>query len=135
MPDCQAGDDWVTVAEFDNSASSLISTFTYTYTIDTAWSQQMSEVTRPVSIRLREHLLQGFSVSAGVEVELQAAFWSLFSGGLGGSSSTGYNWGEVSSQAQQETQQYQVVTSAVTGVINADMDMAFGWLSLTSSSF
>ena len=50
MPDCQAGDDWVTVAEFDNSASSLTSTFTYTYTIGTAWSHQMSEVTSPATI-------------------------------------------------------------------------------------
>jgi len=99
-PDCQPEDRWVTVASFDNSQSDISSTFTYKYTIGTTWSHEMSE---------------GMSIDETVSAEMQAAFWGIFQGSLGVSVSTGYNWGEVTSEARGEEEEFSVETSVPGG--------------------
>merc|ERR1711915_142792 len=101
MPDCVAEDKWSTVASYDNSGSSLVSTFTYTYTIGTAWSTEMSE---------------GFDISSSVTYEMKASFWGIFEETLGVSVTTGYDWSETSTQAQNEEKQFTVETQVPGGV-------------------
>eukprot|EP00092_Neocalanus_flemingeri_P091728 GFUD01116366.1.p1 GENE.GFUD01116366.1~~GFUD01116366.1.p1 ORF type:complete len:307 (+),score=28.06 GFUD01116366.1:132-1052(+) len=100
MPDCVPDDRWTTVASFENSGSSLPSTFTYKYVIGTTWSNQMSE---------------GFDVSITVSGELKASFWGRFEATIGVSHTTGYNWGYVSTQAKQERQEFTVETKVPGG--------------------
>jgi len=101
MPDCVAEDKWSTVASYDNTGSSLVSTFTYTYTIGTAWSTEMS---------------QGFDVSISVTNEIKASFWDIFEETLGVSVTTGYDWSETSTQAQNEERQFTVETQVPGGI-------------------
>eukprot|EP00092_Neocalanus_flemingeri_P029186 GFUD01031677.1.p1 GENE.GFUD01031677.1~~GFUD01031677.1.p1 ORF type:complete len:306 (+),score=37.47 GFUD01031677.1:99-1016(+) len=100
MPDCVPDDRWSTVASFDNTGSSLPSTFTYRYTIGTSWSDEMSE---------------GFDVSITVSAEMKASFWGRFEATIGVSHTTGYNWRQVSTQAQQERKEFTVETKVPGG--------------------
>ena len=102
MPDCVAEDKWATVASFDNSGSSLVSKFIYTYTIGTVWSTEMS---------------QGFDVSISVSNEMKASFWGIFENTLGYSVTTGYDWSETSTEAQNEEKQFSVETEVPGGVL------------------
>jgi len=102
MPDCVPTDKWATVASYDNSGSSLVSTFTYKYTIGTSWSNEMSE---------------GFSISSSVTYEMKASFWGIFEESLSVSETTGYDWSETSTQAQNEEQEFSVETLVPGGVV------------------
>jgi len=102
MPDCIPSDSWATVASFDNSGSPLVSTFTYTYSIGTSWSTEMSE---------------GFSISSTVTAEMKASFWGIFEAGLSVSETTGYDWSTTSSEAQNEEQQFSVETDVPGGSV------------------
>jgi len=99
-PDCVPSDKWETVASYDNSNSHLDSTFTYKYTIGTSWSHEMSE---------------GMSIDATVSEEISAGFWDIFEAKLGFSVTTGYNWNEVSTEAQSETKEFTVKTDVPAG--------------------
>merc|ERR1719348_564550 len=99
-PDCVPSDKWETVASFDNSNSHLDSTFTYKYTIGTSWSHEMSE---------------GMSIDETVSGEMSAGFFDIFETKLGFSVSTGYNWNEVSTEAQSETKEFTVETNVPAG--------------------
>jgi len=99
-PDCAPSDSWETVASYDNSNSHLPSTFTYKYTIGTSWSTEMSE---------------GMSIDATVSEEMSAGFFDIFEEKIGYSVTTGYNWNEVSTEAQSETKEFQVQTDVPAG--------------------
>jgi len=99
-PDCVPSDEWKTVASYDNSGSDLPSTFTYKYVIGTSWSTQMSE---------------GMSVDETVSAEMSEGFFDIFETKIGVSVTTGYNWNEVSSEAQSETREFWVQTDVPAG--------------------
>ena len=61
----------------DNTMGLTTTTCSYSLTIGTEFSDSLSE---------------GMSIDTTVEAELQLQFWGLFSGGLGVSESTGYDW-------------------------------------------
>jgi len=99
-PDCVPSDEWKTVASYDNSGSNLPSTFTYKYVIGTSWSTQMSE---------------GMSIDSTVSAEMSAGFFDIFETKIGASVTTGYNWNEVSTEAQSETREFSVQTDVPAG--------------------
>jgi len=99
-PDCVPSDEWETVASFDNSNSDLPSTFTYKYIIGTSWSTQMSE---------------GMHIDDTVSAEMKAGFFDIFETTIGVSVTTGYNWNEVSTEAQSETREFWVQTDVPAG--------------------
>jgi len=101
-PDCAPADNWETVASYDNSNSHLPSTFTYKYTIGTSWSTEMSE---------------GMSIDETVSAEMSAGFFDIFEEKIGFSVTTGYNWNEVSTEAQSETKEFSVQTDVPAGEI------------------
>jgi len=90
MPDCVPEDSWDTLASFDNSDSANAVFFTYAYTIGTSWAADMAE---------------DFAVSDNVEAAMKERFWFLFRAHLSISETTGYDWSEISSEAQNGEQQ------------------------------
>merc|ERR1711872_178161 len=99
-PDCVPSDEWKTVASYDNSGSDLPSTFTYKYVIGTSWSTQMSE---------------GMSVDETVSAEMSEGFFDIFETKIGVSVTTGYNWNDMSTEAQSETREFWVQTDVPAG--------------------
>ena len=76
-------------------------TCTYEKTIGTQYSEQMSE---------------DFSISVTVKVEMKAEFWDIFSASLSVSSTTGYDWSQVSTETQSEQETFTVSATAPPGI-------------------
>merc|ERR1711915_1071441 len=70
------------------------------YEIGTSWSTEMSE---------------GMSIDETVSAEMSAGFFDIFETKLGVSVTTGYNWNEVSTEAQSETKEFSVQTDVPAG--------------------
>jgi len=92
---CQPSDKYVTIMQCDNSNNDVESKCSYTKTIGTTWT---SEVTNSMSI------------DTTIEYSMSASFFSFFSEELGVSVSTGYDWTQTSSEAKSETEEFKVET-------------------------
>ena len=71
----------------DNTQGLVTTKCSYSQTVGTQFSDSMEE---------------GMSVDTTVEAEMAAQFWGMFSGGLGVSESTGYDWSRTSEAAKSE---------------------------------
>lgn len=85
--DCDPSDEWNTVHSCDFSQSSTTGKCTYSKTIGTTWSNEVSE---------------SMSIDVTIESALSATFFRIFSTELSVSASTGYDWTRTSSQAKSE---------------------------------
>jgi len=90
---CQPEDSWATIIQCDNTQSSVDLSCSYTKTIGTTWSSSAQE---------------SMSIDATIEYAMHAGFFDMFSEDLGISVSTGYDWTHTSSEAQSETETFQV---------------------------
>merc|ERR1719320_1528937 len=79
--ECDPEDGYDVVLICDNTMGLTTTTCSYSLTIGTQFSDSMS---------------QGMSIDTTVEAELQAQFWGIFSGSLGVSETTGYDWTQTS---------------------------------------
>ncbi len=102
MPDCVPSDKWSSVANLDNTESSIPTKFTYEYQIGTEWSAE---------------LLQGFYGHISVTETLKQSFFKLFEVEDSVEFSTGYNWQETSTSAKGELQSFKVETEIPAGKI------------------
>ena len=102
MPDCVPSDVWTSVAYLDNSGSSIETEFTYTYTIGTVWSNEISK---------------DFDIDVSVTEVLKRAFFKIFSDEVSSSFSTGYNWQSTSSQAKSDEISFTMETDVPAGTI------------------
>merc|ERR1712064_222228 len=92
---CQPSDQYVTIMQCDNSNNDVEAKCTYTKTIGTTWTTEVSN---------------SMSIDATIEYAMSASFFSFFSEELGISVSTGYDWTHTSSEAKSETQEFKVET-------------------------
>lgn len=90
---CQPTDDWRVIIQCDNTQSSVETLCSYTKTIGTTWSSSAQE---------------SMSIDTTIEYAMHAGFFNMFSEDLSISETTGYDWTHVSSQAQSETETFQV---------------------------
>jgi len=87
-PDCVPRDSWETVVELDNTKSKTKTTFTYTQTIGTTFSSQMTK---------------SFGESITVKAEISAKFFDLLGGELSVASTTNFDWKNMDTATQSES--------------------------------
>ena len=99
---CQPEDSYEVVLVCDNTQGLVTTKCSYSQTVGTQFSDSMEE---------------GMSVDTTVEAEMAAQFWGMFSGGLGVSESTGYDWSRTSEAAKSEQVTVTVEAEAPPGLV------------------
>ena len=99
---CQPQDSYEVVLVCDNTQGVVTTKCTYAQTVGTVFSETVEE---------------GMSVDTTVEAEMAAQFWGMFSGGLGVSQTTGYDWGRTSEAAKSEQVTVTVEAEAPPGLV------------------
>merc|ERR1719312_2051505 len=100
--ECDPEDGFDVVLICDNTMGFTTTTCSYSLTIGTEFSDSLSE---------------GMSIDTTVEAELQLQFWGLFSGGLGVSESTGYDWRHASDTTKSQQVTVTVQAEAPPGLV------------------
>ena len=75
------------ILQCDNLDGQTTTKCSYAHTVGTEYSNEVSE---------------GMSVDETVEMAMEAQFWEIFKESLGTSVTTGYNWGQVSTETKSE---------------------------------
>lgn len=97
---CQPEDRFEVIFSCDNIGGQLDLDCTYTKTIGTSYSNEISD---------------SMSIDTSIEVSLSASFWGLFESTLTTSVTTGYNWGSVSSETMSSQETFEVAATAGAG--------------------
>jgi curli biogenesis system outer membrane secretion channel CsgG len=77
----------------DNTGGIVDATCTYSKTIGTSFEDEVEN---------------SMGIDGTIEAEMKAQFFGIFGIQLGVSSTTGYNWNEISTAAQSEVESYEV---------------------------
>jgi len=85
--DCEPEDAYEVVLWCDGRDAVVDTTCTYEKTVGTEFSMEVSE---------------GMSIDKTIEAEMSAQFWGIFEARMGMSTTTGYDWGHVSTQTKSE---------------------------------
>ena len=99
---CQPQDSYEVVLVCDNTQGVVTTKCTYAQTVGTVFSETVEE---------------GMSVDTTVKAEMAAQFWGMFSGGLGVSQTTGYDWARTSEAAKSEQVTVTVEAEAPPGLV------------------
>ena len=99
---CQPEDRYEVVLVCDNTLGQVTTKCSYSQTVGTQFSESVEE---------------GMSVDTTVEAEMAAQFFGMFSGGLGVSESTGYDWSSTSEAAKSEQVTVTVEAEAPPGLV------------------
>ena len=86
----------------DNTQGVVTTKCSYSQTVGTVFSESVEE---------------GMSVDTTVKAEMSAQFWGMFSGGLGVSETTGYDWSRTSEAAKSEQVTVTVEAEAPPGLV------------------
>jgi len=89
---CSPTDGWKRVISCDNTNSSVPTTCSYTKTIGTTWTKETTN---------------SFHIDASIEMAMKRSFFGIMAN-MKVSVSTGYNWSQMSSESQNDAQEFKV---------------------------